>query len=157
MRFELGSQKQPPNIIPVDYESQLLCALTIDQSILGRSNALITPLKYPFFLGFSPKTSLHSRTEMHTREKKDRQFIHTKSLRYLRRRSCNNCYLQRFDKIMSMEHARWRYLRSDWTIGCAKVSSALSRCARCLVQKHAKKQHLSIENNNSGPNVTTRP
>ena len=28
----------------MDYESQLLCALTIDQSISGRSNALITPL-----------------------------------------------------------------------------------------------------------------
>ena len=45
MRIELGSQKLPPNIIPVDYEYQLLCAFTIDQSILARSNALITLLK----------------------------------------------------------------------------------------------------------------
>ena len=50
---------------------------------------------------------------------------------------------------MSMEYARWRR--------CAKVSLALSRCARGLAQKHAKKQHLYIENNNSGPNVTTPP
>ena len=34
MRIELGSQKMPPNIVPVEYESQLLCALTIDRSIL---------------------------------------------------------------------------------------------------------------------------
>ena len=33
MTIELGSQKLPPNIIPVDYESQLLYALTIEQSI----------------------------------------------------------------------------------------------------------------------------
>ena len=33
MRIKLGSQKLPPNIIPVEYESQL-CTLTIDQSIL---------------------------------------------------------------------------------------------------------------------------
>ena len=39
MRIELGSQKLPSNIIPVEYEYQLLCALTIDQAILGRSNA----------------------------------------------------------------------------------------------------------------------
>ena len=45
MRIELGSQKLPPNIIPVVYESQLLCAFTIDQAILGKSNALIKPLK----------------------------------------------------------------------------------------------------------------
>ena len=38
---------------------------------------------------------------------------------------------------------------------CAKVSSALSRCACCLAQKHAKKQHLYIENYNSGPNMPT--
>ena len=31
----------------------------------------------------------------------------------------------------------------------------LSRCTRCLVQKHAKKQHLYIKNYNSGPNMTT--
>ena len=74
MRIELGSQKLPPNIIPVDYKSQLLCALTIDQSILGRSNALITLLKYPFFLGFHLKKSLLSRTEMHTRESSYEQF-----------------------------------------------------------------------------------
>ena len=37
-----------------------------------------------------------------------------------------------------------------------RFSSALSRCARCLAQKkHAKKQHLYIENYNSGPNMTT--
>ena len=37
MRIELGSQKLVPNIIPVDYESQLLRAFTIEQSsILGR-------------------------------------------------------------------------------------------------------------------------
>ena len=77
MTIELGSQKLLPNIIPVNYESQLLCALTIDQSILGRSDALITPLK--------------------------------------------------------LEHARLRYVA------------------------HAKKQHLYIENNNSGPNIMTRP
>ena len=40
--------------------------------------------------------------------------------------------------MMSMEHARWCYLRSDMTVGCAKVSSALSRCARLLAQRHAK-------------------
>ena len=34
-------------------------------------------------------------------------------------------------------------------------SSALSHRARCLVQKHAKKQHLYIENYNSGPNMQT--
>ena len=34
MIIELGSQKLPPNIIPVEYEFQLLCALTINQSIL---------------------------------------------------------------------------------------------------------------------------
>ena len=45
MTMELGSQKLPPNIIPVDYEYQLLCVLTIDQSMLGKSNALITPFK----------------------------------------------------------------------------------------------------------------
>ena len=83
--------------------------------------------------------------------------VHTNSLRYLRRRSSNNCYLQRFDKIMSMDHARRRYLRSDRTVGCVEVSSALSRCARCLAQKHVKKQNLCIENNNSGPTITTRP
>ena len=56
MIIELGSQKLPSNIIPVDYESQLLCAFTIiDQSILGRSNALISPLKYPVWGGVSPK------------------------------------------------------------------------------------------------------
>ena len=38
---------------------------------------------------------------------------------------------------------------------CAKVSSALSHRARCLAQKHAKKQHLYIENYNSGPNMQT--
>ena len=38
---------------------------------------------------------------------------------------------------------------------CAKVSSALSRCACCLAQKHAKKHHLYIKNYNSGPNMTT--
>ena len=54
MRIELGSQKLPPNIIPVNYESQLLCALTIVQSILGSSNALTTPLMYPVIGGFSP-------------------------------------------------------------------------------------------------------
>ena len=53
---------------------------------------------------------------------------------------------------MSMEHARRRYLRSDRTVGCAKVSSALSRCARYLSKIHTKK-HLYIENNNSGPNI----
>ena len=35
------------------------------------------------------------------------------------------------------------------------VSSALSHWARCLAQKHAKKQHLYIENYNSGPNMQT--
>ena len=52
---------------------------------------------------------------------------------------------------MSMEHARQRYLRRGW----AKVSSAFTHCARCLAQKHANKQHLYIENHNSGPNLTT--
>ena len=37
---------------------------------------------------------------------------------------------------------------------CAKVSSALSRCARCLAQKHAKK-HVYIEHYNSDPNMLT--
>ncbi len=55
MRIELGLQKLPTNIIPVGYESQLLCALAIDQSILGRSNALITPLKYLVLGGFHLK------------------------------------------------------------------------------------------------------
>ena len=36
MSIELGSQKPAPNIIPVDYESQLLCAFTIEPSILGK-------------------------------------------------------------------------------------------------------------------------
>ena len=39
MRIELGLQKLPTNIIPVGYESQLLCVLTIDQSILGINHA----------------------------------------------------------------------------------------------------------------------
>ena len=43
-----------------------------------------------------------------------------------------------FRKMMSMEHDRWCYLRSDRTVGCVKVSSALSRCARLLAQKYAK-------------------
>ena len=77
MRIELGSQKLPANIIPVDYESQLLCALKIDQSILGRSNALITPLKYPVFGGFHLTKSLLGRTDMRTCDRKDRQFIRT--------------------------------------------------------------------------------
>ena len=34
----------------------------------------------------------------------------------------------------------------------AQVSSAFRRCTRWLVQKHAKKQHLYIENFNSGTN-----
>ena len=38
---------------------------------------------------------------------------------------------------------------------CAKVSSAFRRCARWLAQKHAIKQHLYIENYNSGPNMQT--
>ena len=38
---------------------------------------------------------------------------------------------------------------------CAKVSSAFRRCTRWLAQKHAKKQHLYIENYNSGPNMQT--
>ena len=38
---------------------------------------------------------------------------------------------------------------------CAKVSSALRRCTRWLAQKHAKKQHLYIENHNSGPTMQT--
>ena len=37
----------------------------------------------------------------------------------------------------------------------AKVSSIFSRCWHCLAQKHAKKQHLYIENYNSGPNMLT--
>ena len=77
MRIELGSQKLPPNIIPVDYEYQLLCELTTDQFILGRSNASITLLKYPVFGGFHLKNVLLGRTEMRTRERKDRQFIQT--------------------------------------------------------------------------------
>ena len=36
---------------------------------------------------------------------------------------------------------------------CAKVSSAFSRCTRWLAKKHAKKQHLYIENYNSGRNM----
>ena len=38
---------------------------------------------------------------------------------------------------------------------CAKVSSAFRRCTRWLAQKHVKKQHLYIENYNSGPNMQT--
>ena len=38
---------------------------------------------------------------------------------------------------------------------CAKVSSAFRRCTRWLAQKHAKKQHLYIDNYNSGPNMQT--
>ena len=71
MRIELASQKLPPNIIPLDNKSQLLCSLTIDQSILGRSNALITPLKYLIFGGFHQKK--FARPKMRTRERKDRQ------------------------------------------------------------------------------------
>ena len=37
----------------------------------------------------------------------------------------------------------------------AKVSSVVSRCWRWLAQTHAKKQHLYIENYNSGPNMLT--
>ena len=33
----------------------------------------------------------------------------------------------------------------DWTVGCANVSSALSYCARCLVQKHAKNNIYTSE------------
>ena len=77
MRIELGSQKLPPNIIPEDYESQLVRALAIIvQSILGRSNTLIAPLKYQVFGGFHQK-SLLGRTEMRTRDMKDRHFILT--------------------------------------------------------------------------------
>ena len=35
------------------------------------------------------------------------------------------------------------------------IGSALSHRARCLAQKHAKKQHLYIKNYNSGPNMQT--
>ena len=35
------------------------------------------------------------------------------------------------------------------------LSSALSHRARCLAQKHVKKQHLYIENYNYGPNMQT--
>ena len=57
---------------------------------------------------------------------------------------------------MSMEHARRRYLRSDRTVGCANVSSAISGTAHCLAQqKHAKKTTLYIEKYNSGPILTT--
>ena len=38
---------------------------------------------------------------------------------------------------------------------CAQVSSAFRRGTRWLAQKHAKKQHLYIENYNSGPNMQT--
>ena len=38
---------------------------------------------------------------------------------------------------------------------CAKVSSAFRRCTHWHAQKHAKKQHLYIENYNSGPNMQT--
>ena len=42
------------------------------------------------------------------------------------------------------------------TFGVNRSSgSALSHRARCLAQKHAKKQHLYIENYNSGPNMQT--
>ena len=37
----------------------------------------------------------------------------------------------------------------------AKVSSAFCRCTRWLAQKHVKKQHLYIENYDSGPNMQT--
>ena len=37
----------------------------------------------------------------------------------------------------------------------AMVSSGFRRCARWLAKKHAKKQHLYIENYNSGPNMQT--
>ncbi len=36
-----------------------------------------------------------------------------------------------------------------------KVSLVFSHRARCLAQKHAKKQHLYIENGKSGPNMQT--
>ena len=38
---------------------------------------------------------------------------------------------------------------------CAKVSSAFRWCTRRLAQKHAKKPHLYIKNDNSGPNMQT--
>ena len=38
---------------------------------------------------------------------------------------------------------------------CAKGSSAFRRCTRWLEQKHAKKQHLYIENYHSGPIMQT--
>ena len=37
----------------------------------------------------------------------------------------------------------------------ATVSSGFSRCWRWLAQKHAKKQHLYVNNYNSGPNMLT--
>ena len=36
MRIELGSQKLATDNIPVHHEYQLLCAFTIEQSIMGR-------------------------------------------------------------------------------------------------------------------------
>ena len=45
--------------------------------------------------------------------------------------------------------------RPSFSRMCAKVSSAFRRCTRWLAQKHAKKQHLFIENYNSGPNMQT--
>ena len=38
---------------------------------------------------------------------------------------------------------------------CTKVSSGFRSCAHWLAQKHAKTQHLYIENDNSGPNMQT--
>ena len=88
MRIELGSQKLPPDIIPLDYKSQLPCALTIDQSILGRSNALIT-----VFGGFHKK-SLLGQTEMGTSERKDRQLV--RLLAAVRDASCKNTQKKTF-------------------------------------------------------------
>ena len=51
IRIELGSQKLPSNIsVAVRVYNNI-----IDQSILGRSNALITPLKCPVLGGFHLK------------------------------------------------------------------------------------------------------
>ena len=79
MRIELGSHKLAPNIIPVDDESQLLCAFTIEQSIVGGRPpyGLITPRKSQFWVHFTYEKSLLGGNKICTRERKDRQLIQT--------------------------------------------------------------------------------
>ena len=47
-----------------------------------------------------------------------------------------------FDKMMSVEYARWRHLRSGRVVDRAKVGSVLSCCASLpRAKKTPKKQH----------------